>query len=66
MLSLPPEGRAALVDSLLESLDVEVDDDAEEHWQQEIHCRLEQIDSKAATLILWDEVERRLRARLRR
>jgi hypothetical protein len=33
-LSLPPEARAALVDSLLESLDVEVDDDAEARWQE--------------------------------
>jgi putative addiction module component (TIGR02574 family) len=65
-LSLPPEARAALVDSLLESLDVEVDHDAEARWQEEIQRRLQQIDSKAAALIPWDEAQRRLKARLRR
>jgi len=65
-LSLPPEARAALIDSLLESLDVEVDDDAEARWQEEIHRRLQQIDTGAVALIPWDEAQRRLRARLRR
>jgi putative addiction module component (TIGR02574 family) len=65
-LSLPPEARAALVDSLLKSLDVEVDHDAEARWQEEIQRRLQQIDSKAAALIPWDEAQRRLKARLRR
>ena len=65
-LSLPPEARAALADSLLESLDVEIDDDAETRWQEEIHRRVQQIDSGAVTLIPWDEAQRRLRARLQR
>jgi putative addiction module component (TIGR02574 family) len=64
-LSLPAEARAALVDTLLESLDdVQVDDDAEAAWQQEICRRLEQIDSGAVKLIPWDAAERRLWARL--
>jgi putative addiction module component (TIGR02574 family) len=65
-LSLPPEARAALIDSLLESLDVEVDDDAEVLWQEEIRRRLQQIDSGAITLVPWDEAQHRLRARLKR
>jgi len=53
-LSLPTEARAALIDSLLESLDVQVDDDAEAAWQQEIYRRLQEIGSGAVRLIPWD------------
>jgi putative addiction module component (TIGR02574 family) len=65
-LSLPSEARAALADSLLESLDVEVDDNVEEAWREEIYRRLQQIDSGAVKLIPWDDAERRLWARLER
>ena len=65
-LSLSPEARAALIDSLLESLDAEVDDNAEEAWREEIYRRLQQIDSGAAQLIPWDDAQRRLWARLQR
>jgi putative addiction module component (TIGR02574 family) len=64
-LSLPVEARAALVDSLIESLDVEVDDKVEEAWREEIHCRLQQIDSGAVRTIPWDEARRKLRDTLR-
>ena len=64
-LSLPAEARAALIDTLLESLDnVQVDDDAEAKWRQEIHRRLQQIDSGTVRLIPWDEAQRRPWARL--
>jgi hypothetical protein len=65
-LSLQPEARAALANSLLESLDVEVDDNAEEVWREEIYRRLQHIDSGAVRLIPWDDAERRLSARLER
>jgi putative addiction module component (TIGR02574 family) len=66
-LSLPAEARAALVDTLLESLDdVQVDDDAEAAWRQEIYRRLQEIDSGAVRLILWDDAQRRLWARIQR
>jgi putative addiction module component (TIGR02574 family) len=65
-LSLPAEGRAALVDSLLESLDAEVDNGAEVAWQQEIYDRLQQMDRGAVKLIPWDDAQRRLRARSQR
>lgn len=65
-LSLPAEARAALADSLLESLDSPIDDDAEAAWQDEIHTRLQQIDSGAVQLLPWDDAERRLWSRLRR
>ena len=64
-LSLPEEQRAALIDSLSESLDSEVDEDAEEAWRQEIYRRLQQIDSGAVQLIPWEDAERRLWAKFR-
>jgi putative addiction module component (TIGR02574 family) len=64
-LSLPQEQRAALIDSLLESLDSEIDEDAEEAWRQEIYRRLQQIDSGAVELIPWEDAERPLWAKLR-
>jgi putative addiction module component (TIGR02574 family) len=65
-LELPAEGRAALTDSLLESLDSEVDEDAEAAWQQEIHRRLDELDSHQVAPQPWSDVRRRLRATLQR
>jgi putative addiction module component (TIGR02574 family) len=56
-LTLPPEARAALADSLLDSLDAEVDEDAEQAWRDEIYDRLQQIDDGAAKLIPWDTAQ---------
>src|SRR5207247_8838173 len=64
-LSLPSEGRAALADSLLESLDTEVDADAEEAWQREAHRRAAELDSKTGSPIPWFEVRSRLMSRLK-
>jgi putative addiction module component (TIGR02574 family) len=63
-LHLPIEARAALADSLLDSLDAEVDADAEEAWRDEICRRLQEIDSGAVKLVPWQDAQRRLRARL--
>jgi putative addiction module component (TIGR02574 family) len=64
-LSLPAEARAALVDTLLESLDdVQVDDDAEAAWRQEIYRRLQQIDGGTVRLIPWDDAKSHLWARM--
>jgi putative addiction module component (TIGR02574 family) len=65
-LSLPPEGRAALANSLLESLDQEVDADAEQAWFNEIQKRLREIDNGTVELLPWEEAERRLLAKLPR
>ena len=43
-LELPVDARAALVDSLLDSLDTAVDPDAEALWQVEILRRTREID----------------------
>jgi putative addiction module component (TIGR02574 family) len=65
-LALSPEVRAALADSLLASLDVEVDEGAEDLWREEIRRRLEEIDQGAVKLISWDNARRHLRERLQR
>ena len=39
-LAPPTEARAALAGSLLESLDTEVDEDAEAAWATEVHWRV--------------------------
>ncbi len=63
-LRLPPAARAALADSLIESLDTEVDENAEEAWRSEIALRVRDLDSGASQTIAWDEVRRQLRTRL--
>ena len=61
-LKLPAAARAALADSLIESLDAEVDEDAEEAWRTEIALRVRSLDSGEVPSIPWDEVRRRLRS----
>jgi len=63
-LALPPEVRAALIDSLISSLDQQVDAGVEETWREEIFQRLEKIDSGAVQLVPWEDARRRLRSRL--
>ncbi|MGA2771932.1 MAG: addiction module protein [Bryobacteraceae bacterium] len=65
-LALSPEVRAALIDSLISSLDQTVDAAAEEAWREEIYRRLQRIDSGAVPLIAWEEARRRLLSRLER
>ena len=57
-LKLPPEARAALAGSLLDSLQGEVDENAEEIWSAEIARRLKEIDSGTVRMIPWSEVRR--------
>ena len=63
-LKLPPAARAALADSLIDSLDLEVDENAEEAWRSEIALRVRDLDSGAVPTIAWDEVRRQLRTKL--
>lgn len=63
-LKLPPAARAALADSLIDSLDTDVDEDAEEAWKSEIAIRVRDLDSGTVQSIAWDEVRRQLRTRL--
>lgn len=62
-LELPTEARAALAGSLLDSLDTEVDEDAEAAWAAEVSRRVRELDSGIVQTIPWAEVRRRLAAR---
>ena len=57
-LRLPPEARGALAGQLLDSLDKDIDPDAEDAWEVEISKRLREIDSGAVNTIPWSEARR--------
>ncbi|MDP6085593.1 MAG: addiction module protein [Nitrospinota bacterium] len=59
-LKLPQDARAALAASLLDSLDQEVDEDAESAWQAEIDRRLRELDSGRVKPVPWSEARRRI------
>ena len=65
-LALPPEARAALADSLWESLEEESDQGVDEAWRQEVRKRLAELDSGAVTTIPWSEARAQLLAKLRK
>ena len=59
-LKLPPEARAALAGTLLDSLEESVDRDAESAWEAEIVMRLKEIDEGKVTLMPWAEARARI------
>jgi putative addiction module component (TIGR02574 family) len=59
-LDLPPAARAALANSLLESLDETVDSSAEEEWNAEIARRIGELDSGKVKPIPWSEARRQI------
>ena len=61
-LRLSDEERAALAGALIQSLETEVDVDAEVLWSVEIRGRLDRIDAGTATTIPWSEARRRIHA----
>jgi len=61
-LRLSVEERAALAGALVESLDREVDSDAEATWSAEIRERLNRVAAGDATTIPQSEARRRIRA----
>lgn len=61
-LRLSPEERAALAGELIQSLDTEVDADAEAAWGSEIRARVGRLDTGDATTIPWSEARRRINA----
>ena len=62
-LALPTEARAALAGSLLESLDTEVDEEAEAAWASEINRRVAELETGVLRPIPWADVRRRLAQR---
>lgn len=61
-LRLSDEERAALAGELIQSLEREVDSDAEAAWSAEIRARLERVDKGTARTIPWAEAHRRIHA----
>jgi putative addiction module component (TIGR02574 family) len=62
-LELPREARAALIGSLLDSLDEEVDENAESIWEAEIVNRIQDLDNGEVKTIPWSEVKHQLSVR---
>jgi putative addiction module component (TIGR02574 family) len=63
-LTLSDEERAELAGSLIDSLDTTVDEGAESAWNQEILRRVKDLDSGKAKTVPWEEVQRRISAKL--
>jgi len=61
-LKLPPEARAALAGTLIDSLDESVDKDAESAWEAEILMRLKEIDEGRVKLVPWAEARAKIAA----
>lgn len=60
-LDLSPSERGRLAAMLIDSLETEVDEDADATWAEEIQRRVEDIDQGRVQLIPWSEVRRRMR-----
>jgi hypothetical protein len=57
---LPAEARAAIAGKLIESLDTEVDDDAEEAWGREVGERIADAEAGRSKLVSWPEARRKI------
>lgn len=55
LIRLSPDERAALAGELIESLDAEVDPDAEAAWSAEDRARLQRVDAGEAQPVPWAE-----------
>lgn len=59
-LGLPAEARAAIAESLLDSLDQTIDADVEAAWEDEVVLRLKELDESKVKLVPWAEARRRI------
>lgn len=62
-LALPAEARAALAGSLIDSIDGDVEEGAEQAWAEEIERRIADVDSGRVVPVSWAEARRRLLGR---
>jgi putative addiction module component (TIGR02574 family) len=60
-LKLPPEARAAIAGTLLQSLDNQIDPDSEAAWTAELEARIRELDSGAARVVPWPEARKRIK-----
>jgi putative addiction module component (TIGR02574 family) len=58
-MSLPPEDREILANSLIESLDHPVDEGVVAAWQEEVVRRMDDIDSGKVKTVPWEQVRRK-------
>jgi putative addiction module component (TIGR02574 family) len=67
-LSLPVDERAALANTLLDSLDQaeddQADDSVEEAWDKEVARRMKDLDAGRAVTVPWEELRIQLLTRL--
>jgi putative addiction module component (TIGR02574 family) len=61
-LTLPPEERADLAATLIDSLDEREDEAVEEAWAREIQQRMREVESGAVKTIPWSEARKRILA----
>jgi len=59
-LKLPPEARAAIAGTLLESLDNNIDEDSEAAWTRELEARIRELDSGAVRPVPWPEARKKI------
>ena len=64
ILALPAEARAAIADSVLDSLDQEIEPDAYEEWNREIRRRAAELDAGTVEPVQWSEARTRLKSAL--
>jgi putative addiction module component (TIGR02574 family) len=64
-LALPVDERAALAKDLLHSLDGDPDPGAEQAWVEEIDRRAQAVANGTASLVTWDDAEKRIIDRLK-
>jgi putative addiction module component (TIGR02574 family) len=62
-LSLPADERAALANTLLDSLD-QGDESAEEAWDKEVARRIRDLDAGRTLTVPWEELRHQLLATL--
>ncbi len=62
-LSLPSDVRISLVEKLLTSLNLPVDEEIERLWAEEAERRVSQIEEGKATLVPGEEVFAKIRAK---
>jgi putative addiction module component (TIGR02574 family) len=59
-MKLDPEERAALMRLLIDALDGETEEGADDAWRVEIERRMAELDSGTVEPIPWEEVRARL------
>ncbi len=62
-LALPVDERAALANTLLDSLEV-IDESVQDAWDKEVARRMEDLKTGKAVTVPWEELHRELLARV--